>query len=98
MGRRIELGPGHHGPRGRERRCDGGAASLADDVAALNRSLDRTKGSIVLVGHDPFFVPPGAEAFKRDNPKAVVRFFDTGHFAQETHASEIAESIREFLT
>jgi pimeloyl-ACP methyl ester carboxylesterase len=25
--------------------------SLADDVAALNRSLDRTKGSIVLVGH-----------------------------------------------
>jgi pimeloyl-ACP methyl ester carboxylesterase len=25
--------------------------SLADDVAALNRSLDRTKGSIVLAGH-----------------------------------------------
>src|SRR4030081_336451 len=47
--------------------------------------------------NDPFFVPPGAEAFKRDNPKAVVRFFDTGHFALETHASEIAESIRDFL-
>ena len=47
--------------------------------------------------NDPFFVPPGAEAFKRDNPKAVVRFFDTGHFALETHASEIAECIREFL-
>jgi hypothetical protein len=35
-------------------------------------------------------VPPGAEAFKRDNPRAVVRFFDTGHFALETHAREIA--------
>jgi len=48
--------------------------------------------------NDPFFVPPGAEAFKRDNPGAVVRFFDTGHFALETHAREIAESIRDFLT
>ena len=47
--------------------------------------------------NDPFFVPPGAEAFKRDNPRAVVRFFDTGHFALETHAREIAESIRDFL-
>jgi pimeloyl-ACP methyl ester carboxylesterase len=48
--------------------------------------------------NDPFFLPPGAEAFKRDIPKAVVRFFDTGHFALETHAREIAESIRDFLT
>jgi pimeloyl-ACP methyl ester carboxylesterase len=48
--------------------------------------------------NDPFFLPPGAEAFKRDNPRAVVRFFDTGHFALETHAREIAGSIREFLT
>jgi hypothetical protein len=36
--------------------------------------------------NDPFFLPPGAEAFKRDIPSAVVRFFDTGHFALETHA------------
>ncbi len=36
--------------------------------------------------NDPFFLPPGAEAFKRDIPDAVVRFFDTGHFALETHA------------
>src|SRR5579863_1384933 len=28
--------------------------------------------------NDPFFLPPGAEAFKRDNPNATVRFFDTG--------------------
>jgi pimeloyl-ACP methyl ester carboxylesterase len=48
--------------------------------------------------NDPFFLPPGAEAFSRDIPDAVVRFFDTGHFALETHAAEIAEAIRDFLT
>jgi pimeloyl-ACP methyl ester carboxylesterase len=47
--------------------------------------------------NDPFFLPQGAEAFKRDIPNAVVRFFDTGHFALETHAAEIAAAIREFL-
>jgi pimeloyl-ACP methyl ester carboxylesterase len=47
--------------------------------------------------NDPFFLPVGAEAFKRDIPDADVRFFDTGHFALETHAREIAESIRDFL-
>jgi pimeloyl-ACP methyl ester carboxylesterase len=47
--------------------------------------------------NDPFFIPPGAEAFKRDNPNAVVQFFDTGHFALETHAREIANAIRTFL-
>jgi pimeloyl-ACP methyl ester carboxylesterase len=48
--------------------------------------------------NDPFFLPAGAEAFKRDIPGAVVRFFDTGHFALETHAVEIAAAIRDFLT
>ncbi len=47
--------------------------------------------------NDPFFLPPGAEAFKRDIPGAEVRFFDTGHFALETHCEEIATAIREFL-
>jgi pimeloyl-ACP methyl ester carboxylesterase len=47
--------------------------------------------------NDPFFLPAGAEAFKRDIPDAVVRFFDTGHFALETHAGEIAATIRDFL-
>jgi pimeloyl-ACP methyl ester carboxylesterase len=47
--------------------------------------------------NDPFFLPAGAEAFKRDLPGAVVRFFDTGHFALETHAAEIAAAISEFL-
>ncbi|AWL07570.1 hydrolase [Massilia oculi] len=47
--------------------------------------------------NDPFFLPPGAEAFKRDNPKAEVRFLDTGHFAIETHGAEIAQAMRAFL-
>lgn len=47
--------------------------------------------------NDPFFLPPGAEAFRRDNPNAEVHFFDTGHFALETHAGEIARRIRDFL-
>lgn len=47
---------------------------------------------------DPFFLPAGAEAFKRDNPNAEVHFFDTGHFALETHSREIASAIRDFLT
>ncbi|HTE44124.1 MAG TPA: alpha/beta fold hydrolase, partial [Gemmatimonadaceae bacterium] len=47
--------------------------------------------------NDPFFLPPGAEAFKRDIPDAIIRFFDTGHFALETHAAEIAAAIRDFL-
>ena len=47
--------------------------------------------------HDPFFLRAGAEAFKRDIPDADVRFLDTGHFALETHAADIAAAIRQFL-
>lgn len=47
--------------------------------------------------NDPFFLPPGAEAFRRDIPNAHLRFFDTGHFALETHCNEIASAIRDFL-
>ena len=47
--------------------------------------------------NDPFFLPAGAEAFKRDIPNADVRFFDTGHLASETHSAEIAAAIRDFL-
>ena len=47
--------------------------------------------------NDPFFVPPGAEAFKRDIPSADIRFVDSGHFALETHAREIGAAMREFL-
>jgi pimeloyl-ACP methyl ester carboxylesterase len=47
--------------------------------------------------NDPFFLPAGAEAFKRDIPGATIHFFDTGHFALETHAMEIAALIRDFF-
>ncbi|RON40180.1 alpha/beta fold hydrolase [Pseudomonas frederiksbergensis] len=47
--------------------------------------------------HDPFFIPPGAEAFKRDNPNAVVELLDTGHFAMETHVEYIAQRIIEVI-
>lgn len=47
--------------------------------------------------NDPFFLPVGAEAFKRDLPDATIRFFDTGHFALETHADEIAAEIGTFM-
>ena len=46
---------------------------------------------------DPFFLPPGANAFKRDNPNAEVRFYETGHFALETHVQEIGPAIDDFL-
>jgi pimeloyl-ACP methyl ester carboxylesterase len=47
--------------------------------------------------NDPFFLPAGAEAFRRDNPTAEVHFFPTSHFALETHCQEIAVAIRDFL-
>jgi len=47
--------------------------------------------------NDPFFIPTGAEAFARDIPAADIRFFETGHFALETHAREIGAAIRDFL-
>jgi pimeloyl-ACP methyl ester carboxylesterase len=47
--------------------------------------------------NDPFFIPPGAEAYPRDNPNATVQFLDTGHFALETHVEEIAIAMQEFL-
>jgi pimeloyl-ACP methyl ester carboxylesterase len=42
-------------------------------------------------------LPPGAEAFRRDNPGAEVHLYNTGHFALETHHREIAAAIRDFL-
>jgi pimeloyl-ACP methyl ester carboxylesterase len=48
--------------------------------------------------HDPTLLPAGAEAFRRDLPNAQVHLLDTGHFALETHAAEIAQYIRAFLS
>jgi pimeloyl-ACP methyl ester carboxylesterase len=47
--------------------------------------------------NDPFFLPRGAEAFRRDIPGTIIHFFDAGHFTLETHAKEIAAVIRDFL-
>jgi pimeloyl-ACP methyl ester carboxylesterase len=46
---------------------------------------------------DPYFSPAGAEGFKRDDPNAIVKFYDTGHFALETHGGEIGRDILEFM-
>src|SRR5262249_46969104 len=48
--------------------------------------------------NDPFFLPPGAEAFKLDIPNADVHFIETGHFALETHHRESGDEIRKFLS
>src|SRR5215831_4165770 len=47
--------------------------------------------------NDPFFIPAGAQAFRKDLPNAKVQFLDTGHFALETHAVEIASAMKDFL-
>lgn len=48
--------------------------------------------------NDPFFLPPGAEAFRQDIPNARVEFLETGHFALETHVEQIATAVKEFLS
>src|SRR5690348_6554340 len=47
--------------------------------------------------NDPFFIPAGAEAFRRDIPGAKIQFLDTGHFALETHVVEISAAMKDFL-
>jgi pimeloyl-ACP methyl ester carboxylesterase len=47
--------------------------------------------------NDPFFLPAGAEAFRRDNPDAEIHLLDAGHFALESNASDIAALIKDFL-
>jgi len=47
--------------------------------------------------NDPYFIPPGAEAFRRDIPNATVQLLDTGHFALETHINDIANAMSDFL-
>ena len=46
---------------------------------------------------DPFFAPPGAEGFKKDDPNTIVKFYDTGHFALETHCKEIGQDVLDFM-
>ncbi len=48
--------------------------------------------------NDPFFIPPGALGYRRDNPDATVQLLDTGHFALETHADDIAIAIDQLMS
>jgi pimeloyl-ACP methyl ester carboxylesterase len=60
----------------------------------------RTKQPRMLIvwgTNDPFFTVEGAKAYQRDIPRAELHLIDTGHFALETHAAEIAATIRDFL-
>ena len=71
--------------------------ALYGDIQAYLR--DRRPPLLAIWGrNDPFFIPPGAEAFKRDVPNADIRFVDSGHFALETHAREIGAAMRSFLS
>jgi len=47
--------------------------------------------------HDPHFLPAGARAYQRDLPQAEIVLLEAGHFALETHAAEIGNSMRRFL-
>jgi pimeloyl-ACP methyl ester carboxylesterase len=47
--------------------------------------------------NDPFFIPPGAEAYKRDVPSAEVVLLDTGHFALVEELDVIAAHVDRFL-
>ncbi len=70
--------------------------TLYGDIQAYLR--DKRPPVLAIWGkNDPFFVPQGAEAFRRDVPDAEVRLVDTGHFALETHAREIGAAMRDFL-
>lgn len=66
---------------------------------AIQAYLRKSRPPVLAVWgkNDPFFIPAGAEAFKRDVPSADIRFVDSGHFALETHAHEIGAVMREFL-
>lgn len=66
---------------------------------AFQEYFRRSKPPLLAVWgkNDPFFIPPGAEAFKRDIPSATVQLLDTGHFALESHVEEISAAMRQFL-
>lgn len=46
---------------------------------------------------DPYFIPAGAQAYKKDLPEAKVVLYNTGHFALETHLHEIGAEIMTFM-
>ena len=78
--------------------CNRGIGLVARPLRRLPRAMSRCIPNSGNLGQErPVFLPLGAQAFKRDIPDADVRFFDTGHFALETHCDEIAKVIGNFL-
>jgi pimeloyl-ACP methyl ester carboxylesterase/alkylhydroperoxidase family enzyme len=73
--------------------------SNVDAYPQFQTYLDRFKPATLAVWgkSDPFFLPAGAEAFRRTNPSTEVHFVDGGHFALESHLDEIAPVVRAFL-
>ena len=47
--------------------------------------------------NDSSFIPAGANAFRRDLPNAEIHFVPSGHFALESHHTEIAKLMIDFL-
>jgi pimeloyl-ACP methyl ester carboxylesterase len=66
---------------------------------AFQEYLRKSKPPLLAIWgkNDLFFIPPGAEAYRRDNPNATVQLLDTGHFALETHLEEITSAMRQLL-
>jgi pimeloyl-ACP methyl ester carboxylesterase len=66
---------------------------------AFQEYLRKTKPPLLAIWgkYDPFFIPPGAEAYRRDIPNAIIQFLETGHFALETHVEEVALAVKQFL-
>jgi pimeloyl-ACP methyl ester carboxylesterase len=66
---------------------------------AFQEYLRKSKPPLLAIWgkNDPFFIPAGAEAYRRDNPNATVQLLDTGHFALETHLEEIVTAMRVLL-
>jgi len=47
--------------------------------------------------NDVIFIPPGAEAFKRDAADPEIHYIDSGHFALETNEGKFADLMVDFI-
>lgn len=70
-----------------------------DQYPEWHATLRRVQPPVLCIWgkNDPIFIPAGAEAFKRDVPKAEVEYLDTGHFALEEDPDAIATRVLAFL-
>ncbi len=77
-----------------------GEFALGDDVARAQESnQDAMALADAQINADDFawIDQEGAEGFKKDDPNTTIKFYDTGHFALETHGKEISQDILEFM-